>query len=143
MLDIDELRRQHGDLLVRATGLRGLGDMVKTREDAAEARAAIHGIDKVLVDHLTIEDDHLYPALLASRDREVAALGADCAEEMGGILGAWIAYRDQWTAENILADPGRFRVATAGVIGALALRIERENVELYPAMAMILASRGN
>ena len=133
MLDIHELRRQHRLIMVRATGLRGLGDMIKTRQDAEEARAAIEGIDKMLIEHLTIEDNDLYPALLAGPDSEVAAMAADCAEEMGGIRGAWVAYRDQWTAAAIAADPARFSAATAGVIGALALRVERENAELYPA----------
>jgi len=134
MLDIDELRQQHKAIMVRATGLRGLGDMIKTREDAREARGAIDGIHKMLSDHLTLEDDHLYPALLACGEATISAMAADCAEEMGGILGAWIDYRARWTASAILDDPRRFGAATAGVIGALALRVERENVELYPAV---------
>ncbi len=133
MLDIHELRRQHSLIMIQATGLRGLGDMIKTRHDAEEARAAIKGIDRMLIEHLTLEDDHLYPALLAGPDSEVAAMAADCAEEMGGIRGAWMAYRDQWTTAAIAADPARFSAATAGVIGALALRVERENTDLYPA----------
>lgn len=139
MLNINELRRQHRDLLLRVTDLRGLGDMVKTREDAMEARASIEAMDQVVVGHLTTVDDHVYPALLASPDRAVAAMAADCAEEVGGILGAWIAYRDRWVAEVILADPVRFGAATAGVVGAIALRIERENIELYPAVEAIVS----
>ncbi|CAN5256246.1 hypothetical protein BH09PSE1_BH09PSE1_30130 [soil metagenome] len=134
MLDIDELRRQHRDIMLRATDLLGIGERVKTRQDALEARAGIEGIDRMLIDHLTLEDVQLYPALLGCADANVAALAADCAEEMGGILGAWVAYRDQWSASAILSDPRRFSAATAGVIGALALRVERENTELYPAM---------
>lgn len=132
-LDIDDLRRQHRGIMLRATHLRGLGDQVRTREDALEARAAIEGVDQRLVEHLLFEDNHLYPALMACDDPRIAAMAADCAEEMGGIIGAWIAYRSQWTAPAILADPQGFKAVTAGVIGALAMRIERENAELYPA----------
>ena len=134
MLDLHELRRQHRLIMVCATGLRGLGDMIKTRQDAEEARAAIEVINRMLIEHLAIEDNHLYPALLAGADGDVAAMAADCAEEMGGIRSAWVAYRNQWTAVSIAADPARFSAATAGVIGALALRVERENAELYPAV---------
>lgn len=131
--DIDDLRRQHRGIMLRATHLRGLGDRIRTREDALEAGRAIKGLDRVLIDHLQIEDEHLYPALMGCDIASVAAMAADCAEEMGGILGAWTAYREQWTAPMILADPERFATATAGLIGALAMRIERENTELYPA----------
>ncbi|CAN5215395.1 hypothetical protein BH10PSE1_BH10PSE1_32550 [soil metagenome] len=140
MFSLDDLKRQHREIMLRATDLRGLGDMIKTRDDALEARAGIEGIDRMLIEHLTIEDDNLYPALLNCGDRGLAVLAADCAEEMGGILGAWVAYRDQWTAGAIMVDPKRFSAATAGVIGALALRVERENSELYPAMDAVLAS---
>ena len=138
MLETAALRRQHHDIMLRATSLRGLGDMIKTRQDAAEARAAIDGIDRMLTEHLTIEDDHLYPTLLDCPDRGIAEMAADCAEEMGGILGAWVAYRDRWSAAAIVADPRRFKAATAGVIGALAMRIERENSELYPAVESLV-----
>lgn len=133
MLDIEELRRQHRGIVVLATNLRGLGDMIQTREDASEACGAIIRLNRVLMDHLRFEDEHLYPVLMACDDPAVAAMAADCAEEMGGLLGAWVAYRVQWTAPAIWADPERFSAATAGVIGALALRVERENTELYPA----------
>lgn len=137
MLNIEMLRRQHQDILVWAANLRGLGGMIQTRDDAWEAREAISRVDWVLSDHLRFEDDHLYPALMDCQVPAVAAMALDCAEEMGGLLGAWIAYRNQWTASAILADPQRFDAATAGVIGALVLRIERENTELYQAASAL------
>lgn len=138
-LDLEALRRQHHDIMVRATSLRGLGDMIQTRDDALEARGAIACVDRVLTCHLRFEDEQLYPALATSGDPVVAAMASDCAEEMGGILGAWEAYRDQWTTPAILANPDRFGVVTAGVIGALAMRIERENRELFPAGEAVVA----
>jgi hypothetical protein len=114
--------------------LTGLAARTMTRETAQEARSIIMAIDKLLVQHLTIEDEWLYPTLMASADPAVRAHATDCFEEMGGICGAWIAYRDLWDVEGILAHPVRFRGATDGVIGAVAIRVDRENTELYPAM---------
>lgn len=127
-----QLRDEHDRILRRASGLAGIVDRPMTRELACEARAAIEGLDRLLVVHLTTEDDWMYPMLMASADRQISAAAGACFEDMGGLLGAWLAYRDQWSAEAILSAPDRFSSATRGVIGALALRIERENTELYP-----------
>lgn len=133
IVEIEELTRQHRLIMVLATHLRGCADRVLTRQDACEVRVDIVRLDRMLVCHLKYEDEHLYPALMACEDLAVAAMAADCAEEMGGIEGAWVAYRSQWTAAAIQAAPERFAVATAGVIGALAMRVDRENTQLYPA----------
>ena len=141
IVDTEELQRQHRVIVILATHLRGCADRVLTREDACEAYCGIIRLDQMLVRHLQYEDEHLYPALMACDDVAVAALAADCAEEMGGINGAWAAYRSQWTAEAIHAAPDRFALATAGVIGALAMRVERENSELYPAAQALPLTR--
>ncbi|HEV7351746.1 MAG TPA: hemerythrin domain-containing protein [Brevundimonas sp.] len=127
-----QLRDEHDRILRQASGLAGIVDRDLTRDLASEARAAIVGLDRLLVVHLTTEDDWMYPMLMASADQRVSAAAGACFQDMGGLLGAWLAYRDHWSAEAILSAPERFRAATRGVIGALALRIERENAELYP-----------
>lgn len=127
-----QLRDEHDRILRQASGLAGLADRQMTRDLALEAQAAIDGLDRVLVDHLSAEDQWMYPMLMASPDPDASAIAGACFEDMGGVLGAWLAYRDLWRAEAILAAPERFRSATRGVMGALALRIERENTELYP-----------
>lgn len=129
-----ELRREHAIILGQASVLSGLATSRMTRDVALQSRAQIMGLDKLLVDHLSHEDDHLYPALAASEDLHVRSKAEDCFADMGGILGAWIAYRDQWSNENIASTPERFRAATEGVIGALAIRVEMENRDLYPLM---------
>ncbi len=114
-----------------------------TPDVAEQTRAQLLGIDRLLIDHLTQEDDYLYPALMQAEDADVRATARGCFEDMGGILGAWIAYRDQWTGPAIQASPDRFRVASDGVIGALAMRVERENSELYPLMDGLTSHAGD
>lgn len=141
VVDIEELQRQHRVIVVLATHLQGRAERVLTREDACEAHCGIVRLDRMLVRHLKYEDEHLYPALMACDDVAIAAMAADCAEDMGGVKGAWVAYRSQWTAAAIQAAPDRFALATAGVIGALALRVERENTQLYPAAKALSATQ--
>lgn len=127
-----KLRSEHDRILRQASTLAGLARTRMTRDVANDATAAISGLDILLVEHLEAEDGWMYPPLISSADEDVRRIASDCFEDMGGILGAWIAYRDQWSIEAILASPAVFARATDGVIGALALRVERENTELYP-----------
>lgn len=127
-----KLLTEHDRILRQASTLAGLARARMTPDVAAEARAAILGLDRLLVDHLTAEDAWLYPLLMTSTDAAIRSFATACFEEMGGLHGAWDAYRDLWTASAILHSPTRFGLATNGIIGALAMRVERENTELYP-----------
>ena len=131
------LRQEHDRILLRASVLAGLARSRMTRDAAMAARAEIAGLHRLLVEHLEAEDGWMYPLLMTAADENVRRVAAECFENMGGVRGAWIAYRDQWTVEAILGAPERFALATNGVIGALALRVERENVELYPLVDQI------
>lgn len=137
------LRNEHDRILRQASALAGLARIRMTRDVAEEARTVILGLDRLLVDHLITEDQWMYPLLMEADEAEVREIAASCFEDMGGIHGAWNAYRDLWDAEAILADPRRFRAATDGVIGALALRVERENVELYPLVDQVMQAGGD
>lgn len=133
-MDTRTLRAQHRVIIRQATALNGLAGGIKTRDDASEACNAISGLDRLLVRHLTIEDEWLYPGLMSADDPDVQQQAAEAFEDMGGILQAWIQYRDGWTGERVFNDPARFAAATHCVVGALALRVELEDDTLYPAM---------
>lgn len=137
------LRNEHDRILRQASAIAGLARVRMTRDVAEEARTVIFGLDRLLVEHLTTEDQWMYPLLMEADDAGVRRVAAACFEDMGGIHGAWNAYRDQWSAEAILADPRRFRAGTDGLIGALALRMERENVELYPLVDRVIQAGGD
>lgn len=141
-MDTQALRDEHRSIMTMASRLGGIAGDIKTRGDAFDACTLIRTIDDLLGGHLAVEDENLYPALMAAEDEETRLLGADAFEEMGGIVGAWVNYRDHWTADVILAEPGRFAVSTSGLISALSLRIEMENDLLYPAMER-LSGAGN
>ena len=133
-VNMQALRAEHSSIMAMASRLGGIAGNVKTRGDAHDARTLIGSIDNLLHAHLAEEDDNLYPALMAAGDEAARRLAADAFEEMGGIVGAWVHYRDHWTLEAILDQAARFAAATGGVMGALSLRLEMENDVLYPAM---------
>jgi hypothetical protein len=127
------MRRQHQSIIDKAAVLGGLCGLIRTRDDALEARRLITEIDLELVHHLTIEDAELYPLLMNARDQGVRILGAEAAEGIGGLLMIWIRFRDHWTAQAMLADPRRFAAATDRLMRALSMRVEMEEDSLYPA----------
>lgn len=133
-MDTRTLRAQHRVIILQATALNGLAGGIKTRDDAFQACKAVQAIDRLLVRHLTIEDEWLYPGLMAASDPVLQQQATEAFEDMGGILQAWVQYRDAWTGDRIFNEPSRFAAATRGIVGALALRVEREDDTLYPAM---------
>jgi len=127
------LRREHQSIIAKAAVLGGLCRLVRTREDAHEARFRITEIDAELVAHLAAEDTALYAVLINAQDQGLRILGAEAFEGVGGLLQVWVRFRDHWTATAILADPRSFATATDRMLRALSLRIEMEEDSLYPA----------
>lgn len=144
-MDIEALIEQHRFIIENISILGGVGGDIKTRGDANEARQLIDKIDPVLVAHLAIEDDELYPLLLNSPDTDLRTIGVEAFESMIGIYAVWVQFREYWTADAMLADTGRFAAATSAVVGALSMRIEMEQDSLYPAaeVAMRAAARAS
>lgn len=139
-MNIRTLKAQHRILLDQASELAGLATRVRVPEDALEADHVIGGMHALLVRHLQIEDQWLYPTLMKADEQAMREYATESFEEMGGILGAWLAYRREWSADTIHAHPERFAMATRGIVEALALRVEREEDHLYPAMDSLLAN---
>lgn len=127
------MRREHQSIIEKAAVLGGLCGLVRTREDAHEARLRIAEIDAELVAHLAAEDTALYALLINGRDEALRILGAEAFEGVGGLLEVWVRFRDHWTSTAILADPRSFAAATDRMLRALSLRVEMEEDILYPA----------
>ncbi|WP_439477595.1 hemerythrin domain-containing protein [Brevundimonas sp.] len=127
------MRSQHRSIIDKAAVLGGFRRLIRTRDDALEARRLIAEIDLELVAHLTIEDTELYPLLMNARDEGLRILGAEAFAGIGGLLETWVRFRDHWTETAMLADPRRFAVARGRLMRALSLRAEMEEDSLYPA----------
>ena len=93
-----------------------------------------------LVRHLKCEDWILYPRLMATGDQELMRITRDFEIEMGDLAGDFIAYDDKWTSERVAADWTDFCRETVIVFDLLAMRVEREERELYPLAETLYAS---
>jgi hypothetical protein len=127
------LRRQHDALLAMAADLQDDIERLATIADAQRIAGLLARLTGVLSMHLAAEDKALYPAMMASSDRRTADCARTFEDQMGGLAAAYMAFADAWRSpDRILAETDAFARDCETVFGALAIRIKRENEELYP-----------
>jgi len=132
-LDIESLRQEHAALqALRAELLALVVDAPSPHADLAGLRWRF---SRVLLAHLAREDRHLYPRMKADPERETAALAIAYEQEMGGLAACWQAYMTDWPGTRIAREWPAFRARTVEILDLLALRIEREERDLYPRLA--------
>lgn len=131
MTATDTFRRQHAELgqLAQELSLALGGASGVLREgDALRAVARLAGKLRV---HAAMEDEALYPRLLAHPDPEVRAMAARFRQLFGGAYDAFFAFRDAWTHEAVARAPADFVREARALVSALGERIVHENDELY------------
>ena len=133
MTDLAKLREEHAQLVEIVRRLAAFIELPKppSRLELFELRRELGA---VLIAHLKAEDWALYPRLIESGDRNVAAVARAFSDEMGGLAAAFTAYNKRWSAYSIDLDWPAYCSETRGIIDALTLRIMRENRELYPLL---------
>ena len=133
MTKIDHLRSQHDDALAMAERLLVLVDHYDRRTAAIPILMQLNRLLGLLRVHLAHEHVQLYPALMASPEAEVVRAALRHADEMGGLAIDIECFARQWAcADDISANIDEFRDATHRLVLELAVRIERENLYLYP-----------
>lgn len=93
----------------------------------------------LLTAHLNGEDWMMYPRIRACEDAQAAAVGDRFVAEMGALSRDYAAYDRRWTGTAAAADWPAFRAATIAILDALAVRIAREEQELYPLLDALAA----
>ena len=128
-----ELRRQHDAATQLMTGISGQIAAYRGPDDACRLTLGVAQLLGLLRVHLTIEDEQLYPELIASDDACTASLARRFAREMGGLAERLEEFAMHWsTSAGIAARLGEFREETRELFAALENRIRRENQQLYP-----------
>lgn len=134
MARTDRFRQQHNELLALATELQALLHEDTLSKDGSAARSCLGKLMGKLTMHLSTEDKVLYPELEVHKDPAVAALARRFASEMKSTTAAVVAYNGRWATPTAIRENARaFVKETKDVIGILADRIRRENLELYAA----------
>ncbi|HEY0595091.1 hemerythrin domain-containing protein [Sphingopyxis sp.] len=137
--EMQRLRAEHAALVTLS---RIVLDMTQSPDPAPSAAlASARGLlRETLVRHLKCEDWALYPRLRAADDPELVRITREFEREMGDLAADFVAYDDRWTSESVAAGWPDFCRETRIIFDMLALRIEREERELYPLADNLHAS---
>ncbi len=88
--------------------------------------------------HAAMEQEALYPRLLASSDARVSRKAQELLDEVGDLYNAFFSHLRRWPdAASIQADPEGFCRDTMQLLHRLRLRMKRENDELYPLVEQL------
>jgi len=131
-----EMRRLRAEHAALVTLSRILMDLVLAPEpprptELASVRAMLR---ETLLRHLKCEDWVFYPRMKASGDPGIVGLASEFVDEMGHIAQDFEAYDRTWTEDRIVGDWAGFAHETAAILDVLAMRIEREESDLYPVV---------
>jgi hypothetical protein len=124
-------RSQHAELLAVAGALEALLGFDAPRPGAA--RDVLARLAGKLTVHLRMEDQGLYPELLASQDEAVRETARAFQAEMGGLREGADALLRRWLGPGVIdRAPAAFAAEARPILGALARRIAAEDTQLYP-----------
>jgi hemerythrin-like domain-containing protein len=125
------LQRQHRKLEEMAGELVRLS--MRPFLDPAEVRRSLASFSGTLRVHAAMEEEALYPELLASPDPEVRKITLGLHRELDGLYRRWDEFVERWKdADAIAKSTFTFRFDLARVLAVLARRMKREDRELYP-----------
>lgn len=89
--------------------------------------------------HLSVEDNTLYPNLLASGHADLMRMATHYKAEMGNLYGSYMNFWKRWrSAAQLQKDTGDFLKEARAIFSTLRARIEREDRELYPLADRVL-----
>jgi hypothetical protein len=130
---IENLSRQHRELLKVGTQMFGWLDVGKLQRGAGEAHRALSSLTGILNVHLAMEDRSLYPRLLEHEDAQLRALAKRFLDERGMLRSQFDRYREHFpSAASIEAAPAAFVDETRAMLGVLYNRMKLEDDVLHP-----------
>jgi len=129
----DRFRRQHEEL-------KNLGIEIASKlsrrtivEEAANVRRLVAKFAGKLTVHASMENEALYPRLFEHSDPAVRARAKALFDEVGDLYATFHDYAARWpTVAAIEANGPDFVKETREILFRLAIRMTKENDELYP-----------
>jgi iron-sulfur cluster repair protein YtfE (RIC family) len=131
MTDFTKLRDDHSKLMDIVRRLRLLIGWPKPPAPL-HLFAVRQELSPTLIGHLKVEDWVVYPSLVGSPNSQVARTARAFCEEMGSLADDYRDHCAKWTAAEIAQDWPGYCADCREILDALAVRIARENNELYP-----------
>ncbi|NUP07598.1 MAG: hemerythrin domain-containing protein [Polyangiaceae bacterium] len=131
--DTSRFVRQHEELTALGKELLAALDTRVLATDPTVARRALAVFSGRLRVHAAMEQEALYPRLLASADPAIAAKARALLDEVGPLYRTFFEHLAKWPdASAIQRDPEGFCRETMAILQQLRMRMKRENEELYP-----------
>jgi len=141
MNELDCLKSHHVEFRVMIDDIRQLLADEDVVAVANEVMSLISRLNGQLMVHLTMEDRHVYPALLASENSNIQNLANQFKGEIGGLFLAFQDYRLKWScAQQIVEDPTEFLIDTEAIFSILNKRMALEDESLYPEVMSLQMS---
>jgi hypothetical protein len=139
---IDNLSRQHRELVRTATQMFGWLDAGKLRaKGAGEAHRTLSSLSGILNVHLAMEDRSLYPHLVHHRDLQLRTLAQRFLDERVALRQRYDAFRARWpSAASIESGAEQFIDDTRAVLGMLWTRMKQEDDVLHPEIIRVYAA---
>jgi len=127
---LKKLHDSHRQLEASAKRLSSLIDAAVP--DAEAVQAARWDIGKRILQHMALEDRHLFANLARDKRPAVAALARKYQAEFAGHVASYAEHAKMWTAERVVAEWDRYRVMTREQLRLLLARIAQVETEVFP-----------
>lgn len=126
-------RAQHIDLFKLSATLSRYRTPQEVRAHAGELTMAMARFLGKLRVHAAMEEEGLYPTLLADPDPAVAAAAQQMLDAVGGVYKALDRWATRWRSKEALeAHPEGYLAETKDVLRQLTQRVTLETMLLYP-----------
>ena len=139
---IENLTRQHKELVRTATQMFGWLDVAKLRtRGAGDVHRALSSLSGILKVHLAMEDRSLYPNLVNHRDVALRTLAIRFLDERAQLRQRYDEYQTRWhTTAAIEAGAEQFIEDTRAILGMLWNRMKMEDDVLHPEIVRVFAA---
>lgn len=127
---LQRLARDHREMEDHAEGVFRLLDA--TAPDLPGLSRARWAIARVILQHMTLQDRHLYARLAADPRPEVAALGRRYQADFSDQLVRYSHHARHWTTPRVRDDWNVYRVRAAEQLHMMACGIFSVERELFP-----------
>lgn len=133
-MNIDKFKQQHIEIINCIAELRHRA-REGIAENAVEISKLIIAMSSIIKLHLAVEDKILYPALQELNNSALTKMGNKFQDEMITIASTYIDFAQKWnSANNVAKNPEEFRSEANKVLKLLHDRMQRENIDFYPAI---------
>lgn len=133
MIQIDALRQQHDAALAMAQRLLELIQGYRAGCPAHPILMQLNRLYGILRVHFAQEDVQLYPRLVVSPEPKVSRVAQQYVDEMGSLALDLECFARHWSCSASIANNFQeFREAADNLMLRLAVRIEREEKEIFP-----------